>query len=161
MFEGIQRPLLSPRRFAGRMAAFVLAALFVDGVALGAGAIGYHFLEGLDWLDASLNAALVMTGNGPIHSSRTPGGELFTLFDALLGSIVFVAVIGVILTPVFHRTLHAFHRLHRDDSEDREQQTVAPGEQHPVSAEGQTRTVYNSFEKVATGAKDMRMTSIP
>ena len=110
----------------------MLAALFVDGVALAAGVIGYHFLEGLDWLDASLNAALVMTGNGPGHPPRTLGGKLFTIFDALLGVIVFVAVIGVLLTPVFHRILHGFHRLHRDNSEIREQQTVAAGEHHSV-----------------------------
>ena len=80
MFEVAPRPLLPPRRFAGRMVAILLTALFVNGVVLAAGAIGYHSLEGLDWLDASLDAALVMTGNGPVHPPHTPEGKLFSLF---------------------------------------------------------------------------------
>jgi hypothetical protein len=110
MFEYSERPLLSRPRFLTRMFWFAVAAIIVDGIALAAGAIGYHFLEGLDWLDATLNAALVMTGNGPAHSATTTGGKLFTILDALLGVMLFAAVIGVLLTPVFHRLLHKFHR---------------------------------------------------
>ena len=124
MFEDAHRPLLSRQRFAARMAVSVLAAVFVNGVALGVGAIGYHSLEGLDWLDAILNAALVITGNGPVHPPHTPGGELFTVFYALPGVILFATVIGVILTPVFHRVFHGFHRRQRVNNEKNEQQTM-------------------------------------
>jgi Ion channel len=121
MFEGPARPLLSRHQFAVRMGAFTLAAIAVDGLALAVGAIGYHYLEGVDWLDAGLDAALVMTGNGPIHHPQTPAGKLFTILDALLGVILFAAVIGVLLIPVLHRMLHAFHRRHEGDSEHDEQ----------------------------------------
>ena len=97
------------------MAAFVLAAVFADGIALAVGGIGYHYLEGLDWLNGKLNAALVLTGNGPVHPPRTPGGKLFTIFYAMLGVILFAAVIGVLLTPVLHRMLHGIHIRHRDN----------------------------------------------
>ena len=120
MFERPHRPLVSRRRFAARMAAFALGAILVDGLGLVVGAIGYHFLEGLDWLDAHLNSALVMTGNGPAHEPRTPGGKLFTILDALFGVILFAGVIGVLLIPVFHRMLHAFHRRQGDDNETKE-----------------------------------------
>ena len=112
MFEGPHQPLLSRRLFAARMAAFALAAIMVDGLALAVGAIGYYCLEGLDWLDALLNAALVMTGNGPVHQPQTPAGKLFTTMDALFSVILFAAVMGVLLIPVFHRMLHAFHSQH-------------------------------------------------
>jgi Ca2+/H+ antiporter len=138
MFEAVHLPLLSRRRFVARMATFLLAALIVDGVALAAGAVGYHFLDGLSWLDASLNATSVMTGNGPLHPPHTADGKLYTLFDALLGVIVFVAVIGVILTPMFHRILHGFHRRHTEHSEQQEEQAVGAGENHPLSAGGRT-----------------------
>ena len=42
--------------------------------AVGMGATGYHFLDGLPWLDAALNAAMILTGMGPMrrNSSRLP-----------------------------------------------------------------------------------------
>ena len=138
MFEVAPRPLLPPRRFAARMVAILLNALFVNGVVLAAGAIGYHSLEGLDWLDASLNAALVMTGNGPVHPPHTPEGKLFTVFYALLGVILFAAVIGVLLTPLLHRMLHEFHSHHLDHGEKNEEQTVGAGQHHSESEGGRT-----------------------
>ena len=131
MFEGAVRPLLSRSWFAARMAGFLLAAVIVDGVALAVGAIGYHSLEGLAWLDAGLNAALVMTGNGPVHPPRTLEGKWFTIVYALLGVMLFAAVIGVLLTPVFHRMLHGIQIRHRDNSEKNEQQAVENGERRP------------------------------
>ena len=135
MFEEAHRPLLSPRQFAIRMALFVIVAVCVDGVGLAVGAIGYHFLEGLEWLDASLNAALVMTGNGPIHPPHTAAGKLFSISYAMLGVILFAAVIGVLLTPVFHRMLHGFHRRGR---ESRAAPTVWAVEHQPLSVGGRT-----------------------
>ncbi|WP_020465583.1 ion channel [Singulisphaera acidiphila] len=111
----------------------VLTAVFVDGVALALGAIGYRALDGLDWLDASLNAALVMTGNGPVHALRTPGSKLFTVVYALLGVILFAAVIGVLLTPVLHRMLHGFEFHHREKAE---QTSVGADDHHWKSAGG-------------------------
>src|SRR5664279_2885945 len=117
MLERDHPHIMSRRRFAARMTSFVLTAVFVDGVALALGAIGYHELDGLDWIDASLNAALVMTGNGPVHAPRTPGSKLFIVVYALLGVILFAAVIGVLLTPVLHRMLHGFEIHHREKAE--------------------------------------------
>ena len=134
MFEDANQPVVSRRRFVARMAAFVAAAVLVDGVALAVGAIGYRFLEGLNWLDASLISALVITGNGPVHPPRTPAGKLFTIFYAMLGVILFAAVIGVLLTPVFYRILHSFHRRHRVAYETSVRQAVGPGEEHSLSA---------------------------
>jgi hypothetical protein len=105
------------------MALFALVAVLVDGFALIVGAIGYHFLESLDWLDAGVNAALVMTGNGPAHQPRTSAGKLFTIVDALFGVILFAAVIGVLLLPVFHRMIHAFHLGNGNYKQGVEQQT--------------------------------------
>ena len=48
-----------------------------SGIAVAVRAIGYHLFEGLGWLDAILNAALVMTGNGPIDRPSTREGKLF------------------------------------------------------------------------------------
>jgi hypothetical protein len=109
MFEKRHQPLLPLSRFAVRMLGFAVAAMAVDGLALALGAIGYRVLEGLGWLDSALSAAMVMTGNGPLYEIRTPGAKVFTIFDARLGGVAFVVVAGVLLTPIFHRLLHAFH----------------------------------------------------
>ena len=79
MLEETHPPLLAPRRFTVRMTVFLIVAVCLDTVGLAIGAIDYHCLEGLDWLDASFNAALVLTGNGPVHSPHTPGGKLFSI----------------------------------------------------------------------------------
>jgi uncharacterized membrane protein len=134
MFEESHRPLLSPSRFAVRMMGFMIVAVCVDGVGLAIGAIGYHFLEWLEWLDASLNAALVMTGNEPIHAPHIAAGKLFSISYAMMGVILFAAVIGVLLTPVFHRMLHGFHNRSGENHERNEQATARAGEHQPVSA---------------------------
>ena len=125
MFEGPLRPPLSRRRFAVRMAVFVLAAIIADGIAVAVGAVGFHFTEGLGWLDACLNAALVMTGNGPSHPPLTRAGKIFTIFDALFGVILFGAVIGALLVPIFHRTLHVFQSQSREKREREEQSSAS------------------------------------
>ncbi len=109
MFERLHEPLLSRSRFALRMAKFLAAAALIDCLAVAMGAVGYRSLEGLSWLDAIVNAAMVMTGNGPMNELRTPGGRLFAAFDALAGEAAYVLVVTVLLTPLVHRLLHVFH----------------------------------------------------
>lgn len=112
----------SPRmRFLLRLVIFTVVAIIVDAIALGMGAFGFHFLEGLDWLDASLNAALVMTGNGPLHHPQSAEGKLFVTLYAILGVILFAAVIGAFLTPVFQWVLHGLQRQGKNGKNKNEQ----------------------------------------
>ena len=115
MFENHHQPLISRRRFARRMIFFLFIACGFDLFAVLAGAIGYHFFEKLDWLDSFVTSAMVITGNGPLKPLETAGGKVFAMFDALFGGIVFVAVVAVLLTPVFHRVLHIFHLEVKED----------------------------------------------
>lgn len=117
MFEGRNQPLISRRRFIYRVVASIGIAIAIDAVAVAAGAIGYHTLEGMNWLLATANAAMVITGNGLVSNLHTPGGELFSIFDALFGVMAFISVAGVLLTPVLHRLSHAFHLEVRDKPE--------------------------------------------
>ena len=110
MFERPLEPLLSRPRFAWRMAKFLAAAAVIECLAVALGAVGYRSLEGLSWLDAVVNAAMVMTGNGPMNELKTSGGTLFAAVDALIDKAVYVLVVAVLLTPVVHRLLHSFHR---------------------------------------------------
>jgi hypothetical protein len=108
-FEGRHQPLASRASFVRRMALAVLFALGIDLLTLIFGAVGYHLTEGLGWIDALLDAALVMTGNGPLVAVHSVAGKLFTIADALGGGVAFVVVAGVLLMPVLHRVLHRFN----------------------------------------------------
>ena len=74
-----------------------------------AGMAGYHYTEGMSWLDAFANAAMIASGMGPLAPLATVGGKLFAGFYALFCGIVLIAAAGLILTPVFHRALHTLH----------------------------------------------------
>src|SRR5262245_66566033 len=109
MFERRHQPLLPVPLFMARMGKSLVIAVAIDVVFLFAGALGFRQFEGLDWPDALLNAGLVVTGNGPITRMQTAPGKVFLLVYAIVGVVVFVAVIYVELEPVMHRTVHDFY----------------------------------------------------
>jgi len=86
---------------------FVLQLLVVTSLAVGM--VGYHFAEGMSWLDAFYNAALILSGMGPAMPMQTDGGKIFASLYALYSGLVLIAATGLLLTPVFHRALHRFH----------------------------------------------------
>ena len=109
LFEHKSQPLLSRRAFIGRLALSMLWALGLVAVSLAIGMIGYHALESLDWLDAFLNAAMLLGGMGPLDAPKTPGGKLFAGLYALYSGLVFIVTAAVLFAPLLHRVLHRFH----------------------------------------------------
>ena len=109
MFEHRRAPMLPAHRFARRLAAFFgLSTLIIAG-ALAIGAVGYHAIAGLAWIDALLNAAMILSGMGPVDRMTTAGGKLFATAYALFAGVVFVSTVAVLFAPIAHRF---FHRLH-------------------------------------------------
>ena len=109
MFEHRHEPLISRAEFARRMfRTGVVGALIVAG-SLGIGTIGYRETEGLAWIDAVLNAAMILTGMGPVSALHTTTGKLFGVFYALFSGVVFLSVVAILISPVAHRVLHRFH----------------------------------------------------
>ncbi|MGE5123382.1 MAG: hypothetical protein ACM3H7_02620 [Acidobacteriaceae bacterium] len=109
MFEHRQQPLLSTHEFLIRQLIFLLAAVGMIIGSLVLGMLGYHFLEKLSWIDALVNAAMLLGGMGPVNELHTNAGKLFASFYALYSGIVFLVSVGVILAPLYHRFLHRFH----------------------------------------------------
>jgi hypothetical protein len=70
---------------------------------------GYMYFERLGWLDAFLNAAMLLGGMGPVNSLRTAGGKLFAGLYALYAGLVFLVVAGILFAPLVHRLFHRFH----------------------------------------------------
>jgi len=84
------------------------AALLV-GVSLAGGTIGFHSLSRESWVDALLNAAMLLGGMGPVGDLGPTSGKLFAAGYALYAGLVFLLVAGLLVTPVFHRVLRRFH----------------------------------------------------
>jgi hypothetical protein len=73
------------------------------------GGAGYHYLGELPWVDAVLNAAMILTGMGPVDPLRTTAGKLFATLNCLYSGIAFLTMMAVPLAPVIHRLMHRFH----------------------------------------------------
>lgn len=86
-------------------------AVGVGGVAaaVSAGTAGYHFLGHLKWVDAFLNASMILAGMGPVDALPTTAAKVFASFYALFSGLLFVALMGIVLAPWVHRILHRFH----------------------------------------------------
>jgi hypothetical protein len=78
-------------------------------VSLFAGMAGYHGYEGLSWLDAFLNASMILSGMGPVTNPVTTGGKIFAGLYALYSGFAVLAIASIMLAPAVHRFLHRFH----------------------------------------------------
>lgn len=97
--------LLSPLRFALRLLRHLALALLLTAFSLLIGAIGYHVTDSLSWLDSFLNAAMILTGMGPVAELHTNTAKLFAIFYALYSGLFFVSVSAILVFPVVHRLL--------------------------------------------------------
>lgn len=109
MLERRASPLAPRRTFARRLALSFAVGAGIIGISLVLGMAGYHFLESQPWLDAFLNAAMILSGMGPITTSfQTDGGKLFAGLFALYSGFAVVVATGIVFVPVVHRLLHRF-----------------------------------------------------
>ena len=90
----------------GRGAAFA-GTIIAIGLAMGAAA--FHFSEHQPWLDATLNASMLLAGEGPIAPFHTVSGKVLATVYALFSGIFFITATSLILAPIVHRFLHRFH----------------------------------------------------
>ena len=70
---------------------------------------GYRYFEPMSWVDAFVNAAMILSGMGPVSSLQTDGGKIFAGCYALFSGLAFITSHRDFFAPVFHRFLHKFH----------------------------------------------------
>jgi hypothetical protein len=87
----------------------VLIGILLITIALGAGMWGYHYYEKMPWVDAFVNAAMILSGMGPVSTLATDDGKLFAGFYALFSGLFFILIMGILLAPLMHRLFHKFH----------------------------------------------------
>lgn len=119
MYESRREGLISRHRFAMRLLAHLLLAVVFIAASLVAGVLAYLWIEGdVHWHDVTLSMAMVASGIGPTMLPKTASGKLFLAFYGAYISVVFVAVLGLVLAPILHRILHVFHLDDDDDDDD-------------------------------------------
>ncbi len=109
MYEHRRLPLLPWRLFLRRLGAHGAAALVLIALSLAVGTWGYHEFGRLAWLDAFLNAAMLLGGMGQVGAVTTTDGRLFAAFFALYAGLLLIVVTTIMIAPVLHRILHRIH----------------------------------------------------
>ncbi len=109
MYEHHSQPLLSRAAFLRRQVRHAAVAFGIVFGSLVLGILGYHNFEGLSWIDALVNASMILGGMGPVNELHTTAGKLFASFYALYAGMVFLVAAGVLFAPLFHRFMHKFH----------------------------------------------------
>ena len=79
------------------------------------GVLGYMHFYQINWIDALVNASMILTGMGPVNVAESNGAKIFASFYALYSGIAFLTSVAVISAPVLHRFLHKFHLDIEDD----------------------------------------------
>lgn len=114
MYEHRRQKLLSRQAFVRRLARHGFWALGLVAFSLSGGVLGFHQMGKLSWLDAFLNASMLLGGMGPVGDLGPPQGKVFASLFALYAGLLFLIVAGLLSAPLIHRFLH---RLHLDTDE--------------------------------------------
>ena len=115
-YERLKDPLAPARTFYMRLARNVALVLALVGLSLAGGMWGYHALEGMAWIDAFANAAMILSGMGPLAALHSDHAKLFAGAYAIYSGLFLVFASSMLIAPLLHRFLHRMHLA--DDSDD-------------------------------------------
>jgi hypothetical protein len=108
-YEHRRQHLLARRRFIRRLLLHFALATGIVTASLVVGMAGYVHFEHLSWLDAFLNAAMLLGGMGPVNAPMSDAGKAFAGAYALFAGLVFLVTASIMVAPFAHRMLHRFH----------------------------------------------------
>jgi hypothetical protein len=109
MFEHRRHGLLPWPDFLRRAGRHLVWGLVIVTAAVGVGTAGYRATAGLPWIDAFLNASMILGGMGPVDRMDSTAAKLFAAFYALFSGLVFIGVMAIVLAPWAHRLMHVVH----------------------------------------------------
>ena len=128
------KPLMSHREYQRRLINNGVLSVAFLSISIGMGMLGYHTWGGLGWLDAFYNAAMILTGMGPVDVMPSNAAKLFAGFYALYSGVAFLTFIAVLFAPVYQRFIHQLHldtTEADDDADEASTNTDAPKQAHP------------------------------
>jgi len=108
-FEHHHQPLAPRHIFVRRLVRFIGYAVIFLSVSLSLGILGYHYICGLSWVDALLDASMILAGMGPVATIPNVAGKYFASAYALFSGVAFLTTFSIIIAPVLHRILHRLH----------------------------------------------------
>jgi len=108
-FERRGQPIASRRKFLVRMTIAIGLWFLLTVIGLAIGIAGYAAFEGMSFVDAYVNAAMILSGMGPLGELKTTAGKVFAGTYAIFSGLIIVIATGFVLAPIFHRILHRFH----------------------------------------------------
>ncbi|HEY8203530.1 MAG TPA: hypothetical protein VIF81_02295 [Pyrinomonadaceae bacterium] len=95
--------------YVQRIVGSLVVGFGLMAVALSIGIAGYRFIAGFNWIDSLLEASMILGGMGPVRELPNESAKVFASLYALFSGVVFIALMGIILSPIAHRVLHKFH----------------------------------------------------
>src|SRR5262245_55330572 len=102
-------PSMSHHLFARRMLEAIGIWALLAAVGLIIGIAGYSLTENMPLPDAFVNAAMILSGMGPVGELKTTAGKVFAGCYALISGLIIIIATSFLLAPVFHKVLHKFH----------------------------------------------------
>ncbi|HEY6122261.1 MAG TPA: hypothetical protein VIV66_20055 [Pyrinomonadaceae bacterium] len=109
MFDNHHHKLAPFSVFVNRIIGALMIAFGLIVVALLIGIAGYHWLAKLSWIDSFLEASMILGGMGPVNQLTSNGAKIFASIYALFAGVMFIGVMGVVISPIIHRGLHKIH----------------------------------------------------
>ena len=110
MFEHVSKPVVPAKQFNSRMMRAISLGLGLIVFSLALGMAGYaYFFPKLDWAGAFVNAAMILSGMGPLAVPETTGAKIFSGCYAIYSGLMLVMSAGVVFAPLVHRFLHKMH----------------------------------------------------
>ena len=99
-FEHRSQPVLHWPVFLKRLATSFALGMTLILASLFGGMAGYHYFEKLPWIDAFVNAAMILSGMGPLAQPATQSGKLFAGLYAIYSGLAVVMIAGITFAPV-------------------------------------------------------------
>ena len=108
------KPLPSRRQFMFHVLRYGSFCILFICIALGVGIWGYMHYGGFGFVDALLNASMILGGMGPVDTLKNDSAKIFASFYALFSGIAFLTTFAVFIAPFALRALHIFHLKQQD-----------------------------------------------
>ncbi len=108
-FEHHRQPLASRNHFARRLLKFGGYSAAFLAVSLLVGMGGYHWIGDLGWVDALLEASMILTGMGPVSPMPSDAAKIFASAYAVFSGVAFLTTFSILIAPILHRILHRLH----------------------------------------------------
>ena len=125
MYETRTQKLATPAVYRRRLVQSGIVGFIMVAISLAIGMAGYGYFEELGWADSFENAAMILSGMGPVHNPLSAGGKLFAGIYALYSGFAVLVIAAVTFAPAVHRMLHRFH-LQTEEDEERSEQADKP-----------------------------------